>query len=980
MRNIWNILQVKPEERKAVRLMVWYSFFMGASIAFFYTAAISLFLHCFDRNMLPYVYMAGGVVIYFLGRIFRIIQRKSSISKIMTWSLLFLIITASLLTIGYIFTFNKWLAFSMFLWINVFLFVHGIIFNGLASSIFTLQQGKRLYSFIGVGEVISNVLGFFSVPLLLKFIKTEHLPLLTLFFLLLTLVVLVMLLRSFWRQLAVRRPSRVPEKKSSRSLTGFFKESFLLQLFILAILPVFGLYFVDYIFFGQTQMAFPQKEVLSGFIGIFFGITALVEFIVKTFVYGRLTGKYGVKPGLIGLPLALLISTFLASLSGTFFGVAAMFSFVVLSKLLMRSLKNSLSDPSYLILLQVMPASERFSFQGKIEGGPKALSNILVGAVIILLTALGLSLIHFNYFFILVLVVWSWAAFRMFQSYQQELRKILSSKSSAQPEEAGEGTGTSDALKPWHERMMDPFSKYDSVLSTGGGARRSLQEVEQLCRSSSADDRLMALMMIPQLGRFQSLGLLEDLLRDPVPEVRKAAIYRAGMNKSRELWPLLFESLFEEEYGRMAAVALMQAGPSVMKEADQMIKKLESRSLQQRKLVALIAEMGKGEGIKRLRALMSHPDRLVRMEAIRGLVKNHYRVNISEEVYIRQVMEEEVSLIVWSLACLNDISLYSGNDALVRALEHQAVNGKNFLFQLLALMFEPSAISRIQENFNATGREARIYAAELFDMMVSAQVREMLIPLFQNLKMEEILQAYQYQYPQENLDIHDRLIDIILKDYSLVSPWIKACALVKLAEVPSPDTEKVLLAHLVHPEPLLFESAIRTLHTMNPELLEKQSVRFGKELEDRIRKLLDNTDPDEEQWNLMDKVKLLSSLPSFRDIYEEELYPLTHGSRFLLVEAGQEVHLPLVPGKEVVYFSDRTLELLKIPSHHLQIPPGQVLCDFIPVGGITGPQNYRCLEKGTLIELNLERFYTLLCQKPFMLEQMLPVPELTPQP
>ncbi len=128
--SLLNVLQIKRVEKKPVLLLVLYGFFMGASIAFFYTASISLFLHNFQRGMLPYVYIAGGLVIYIFGQGYKRYQQKLRMSRILVVSVIFLLISSGIIIISYAVTTSPWISFVMFLWINVFLFITLLISTG----------------------------------------------------------------------------------------------------------------------------------------------------------------------------------------------------------------------------------------------------------------------------------------------------------------------------------------------------------------------------------------------------------------------------------------------------------------------------------------------------------------------------------------------------------------------------------------------------------------------------------------------------------------------------------------------------------------------------------------------------------------------------------------------------------------------------------------------------------------------------------
>src|SRR5476651_204140 len=147
---------------------------MGLAYAYFYSTSTTLILTKFDISILPYAYMAQGAVSYLVWLTYKRMERYVVFSKLFTISGVFLLISVIGLSSGYLITENKWYAFALFVWYNIFLLLNGISFWGIATKIFDLRQAKRLFGLIGSGEILARVISFLSVPLLLTFMKTAR--------------------------------------------------------------------------------------------------------------------------------------------------------------------------------------------------------------------------------------------------------------------------------------------------------------------------------------------------------------------------------------------------------------------------------------------------------------------------------------------------------------------------------------------------------------------------------------------------------------------------------------------------------------------------------------------------------------------------------------------------------------------------------------------------------------------------------------
>ena len=76
------IFNLEKGEEKIVLLIIIYSFFMGAAIAYFVSSATSLFLSLFNRQILPVAFIASGLIVYLIGIVFSKLQKSLRFSKL----------------------------------------------------------------------------------------------------------------------------------------------------------------------------------------------------------------------------------------------------------------------------------------------------------------------------------------------------------------------------------------------------------------------------------------------------------------------------------------------------------------------------------------------------------------------------------------------------------------------------------------------------------------------------------------------------------------------------------------------------------------------------------------------------------------------------------------------------------------------------------------------------------------------------------
>ena len=282
---ILNALNIRKGEEAAILLLMLYSFIIGSVIAFFYTAATSLFVVSFDSSVLPYAYIGGGIMSYLVWLLYARTERAVSFPNLVLLGISVLLVSVVFFVVGVRYFNNKWLTFLMFVWIRVFGFISVVGFWGLATKLFDLRQGKRIFGLISSGEVISDMVGFFSIPLVLLFIETTDLLYITLFGLVVCLLLMVYMLKRFKEPL--NETATKAEKKMNTSFKFIFKDKYLTLLILMAVLPMFGMCFADFSFLHQIKVEYKDAKLLASFLSIFFGATAVAEFVLKSFFSGH---------------------------------------------------------------------------------------------------------------------------------------------------------------------------------------------------------------------------------------------------------------------------------------------------------------------------------------------------------------------------------------------------------------------------------------------------------------------------------------------------------------------------------------------------------------------------------------------------------------------------------------------------------------------------------------------------------------------
>jgi len=946
---------IRPDEFGPVLYLMVFSFFVGLSMTFYFAASNAIFLKHFESWMISVSYMASGVIVWAAWWLLSRLDRRLTLGWQLIVKFLFVFTTVTAISIGVWLYDRPWLAFIMFTWVRILVYITVVTFWGLAGKLFNLRQGKRIFALLGIGEVISIIIGYFSVPLLLKFLKAPDLLFLSSGSLLICLLIVFVILRVFNTELTGNQLSSSTADTGTKTDLNYWRlirKPYFLLISLMALLPIFGYLFVDFLFLAQTKAEFANDtETIAGFFGIFLGFVAVIELIFKL-ISGRFLNKYGLKPSLVSLPVILFTGMLMAAFSGTLYGtVGLFFAFIAMVRLFERSVRSAVYEPAFQLLYQPVPSDQRLIFQNQIEGIPKASGTVITGAVILLFSAIHtFNLIHYSWIFLVVLALWIWAAFRMYDQYRNMLKTKLNELEGEnrqsdpvtelvmqslvhtgteqfdkvfsvieiiyplQTEKAIPGaivrSTVSNQLKiiqkirECHVVSVLPFLKsysetrqpdeLSALFSQTIGEledqdRHTFENIMKLCRSASIDDRRYAACMLGSSGKYNTYKLLIGLMYDPDPSVRRAAIRSGSKAKRIEFWPSMIENLADRRFAVSARIGLQQIGEPVLTELDRVFEKSGGGLYARMQIISVFESVGGPKAIKFLRSKLSHHDKEVRMLVIKALNRIGYRASVHESVGIKGMIEEVIGNIMWIQASLLDIGKAQHVNALQIALLDQLEEDKQTVFLLLSLLYDSKTMRHIMEHIESKDTNAKIYAFEIGDMLISGELKQIIFPLFEDITMSERLQRLENKFLQEKLDPLDRMIDILNRDILKTKIWVKARVIELLGELQTNRTDEIkaiLAANLSHSHELIAELAARTLAKMDKPFFFQVMSRLMKNGNPLLLKVADHfrSDSGEQVFLLYEKVQAIKNMDLFFDIPENVLVELLSRYQDIVVE------------------------------------------------------------------------------------------------
>ncbi|GAB2784745.1 hypothetical protein GCM10027275_31290 [Rhabdobacter roseus] len=873
------LLNIKQGEEKLVFLLIGYSFVMGGAMAIFYTVVASSFLMSFNSLALPQAYIVGGVFVYSLGLLVTQAQRLTSFARLAEGLLIFLIVSIAGLVAIHHYTSSKWVFFVLFIWNRVFVLVNGVTFWGVVAKLFNLQQAKRLSSLISTGDVISSVVAYLSIPLVIKYISADYLLYTVVGLLIICAVLMHRLHRIFLVDTDVLdlaheggTPQTAVTQAKPEPEPPLINKAYYSNIFLLALLPVFGLFYVEYLFFTESRAIFPDKVLLASFLGFFFGISAIIEFFIKTFFYNRLLSKYGLRIGIIMLPASLVFGFILASLYGIAYEAAALFfACIVLGRFFMSAIRKAISEPAFQVLFQPIAARIRLEVQGRIEGRAKAIGGLLAGVLLLVLTQVPfIDAQLLSVLFLLIAVLWLYISIKTQGTYKSTIR---------------------DRVYPL-QQPRDAQPRRTTRKHPATSQSHSFEALITMVSSPQSADRIEAARGLCCSGRFLAYKYLIPLLQDPDPNVREAALEASGALYRPELWPYLLEQLNSERYALPAAKALAKVGKPLLREIDRFFLNSSEEEDYQEKLIEIVEQIGGEEAIRFLRRKLNFPQRSVREKVIETLQNLGYVSTHTEQTILLQEFEDHVAFLAWLLAAQTDIlGTYEPDSELGKALEREHYRTILKVFTVLSVIYGDKfkVITLLLENKN---EDVRDYLMEISELLLPEPVKDKVLPMIDGSSLEEMNLRYQAVFPQETLSVKDRLKDIINKDYTRISPWTKAIAIKELQHDTPESVTPILVANAVASSRLISETALYVLRVLNPERYTSLTQNLARQHDDfhgAIVSELAWVSHDEEL--LVCKLRRLWSVEVLRSLKIKELKSILLRAHYLRLERHEVLDL-----------------------------------------------------------------------------------------
>ncbi|WP_424961097.1 cyclic nucleotide-binding domain-containing protein [Ekhidna sp.] len=432
--------------------------------------------------------------------------------------------------------------------------------------------------------------------------------------------------------------------------------------------------------------------------------------------------------------------------------------------------------------------------------------------------------------------------------------------------------------------------------------------IKELVRSTEASEREKGARLLAKATEDRHVAFIVELLRDINPNVRSAAMITAGKVRRPELWPILIENLHLSTYSNVAMSALKAAGEAAFHNIDTAFYKTGQYHATMIRIIQVLGRIGGRGATELLWKKIDFPDRKIVSQLLLSLSYIGFVARDFQAARIKIAVEGEIGDIAWNIKSSLEIPEEDELDKLIKeAMVEEDIKNYDNIFMLLAMIYDPQSVLLAKENIQSGTSESITFAVEMMDIFVEEELKPKLIPVVDELKIDERLVRLQNHYPPEEFDSYDDLLlQIINRDYNRINRYTKALAMYRFSQLGNHVTAD-LIANLFNPDPLLLQTAAYVIYLINKEAYHEHTKRLKpitkKELDKAILPPVFRNEDEEYHQKLLfiERVIELKKIEMFKQIPGELITYMAECLEEVRVKLGSTIIREGDGGREPMY-------------------------------------------------------------------------------
>lgn len=915
-----------------------------------------------------------------------------------------------------------------------------LVFWGSFNRMFNVRQHKRLFGSVDQGMLIASLVSFFAIPIVLPVLQSLEslftISLISVVAFMLLFIVLTFRYGGEQWQLAAEKQKNRKVSWTEFVRNRYVISLSLLIIVGMVVLKFVDYLFLNVSTrqFNENQLAtflslFEATVVVFSFL---FQTLAADRIIAD---YG-LRVSILINPVLVGLFMAGAVGMGLA-FGFTAGSPAFLFFFIMIAmgQLIVLSVKESIDEP--VLKLYELPLDSRIKIdiQGKLEGVVAGFAMVLAGGLIHLFNQFQFqNLLYTTAFTLPVVGLWYFVGNRIYRHYRKTLQETLIQNKRMvaghiEHEYTVDKVLEKEVNSPAVNRVLyglklmeqlEPALFENTIIQLTGSNHPVISEyakeriktlalewnpeadarlnqlvqealhtaedtnvlyisserLTRLSKSVKPADRILAARLLRKINSPESIFTLLELLRDPDYRVRSEAIITARKVKRPETFQALIDLLLHPLYGHQAASALIEAGEAALPALEAAFHRSGQSDQAMFRIVQIMGRIGGPKALELLWQKADYPDKRIVRQILYSLRYINYRAKGRQVQQVMDLLDAEIGKTLWNLAALHELPNQPVYRLLREALTEEINGNYHQLTVLLSILYDPEAVQLVRENIQSGDPNGIAYAIELMDLFVDQELKPKLLPLFDDISINNKLEKLQIYYPREKYNPIQVINYILNRDFNQNNRWTKACAIYTASQIPDFRISRGLIAQMFNQDKLLQEAAAWV--TYNKDRLVYHTV--SQRLPARNKKFLDSaiqnnqlTDGLNDGFFLgIEIILFMRKLPCFKnipgvllaDLYDKTIaFDLRPQDK---ISWANDLYTP------VIISAHGTVECHNADGESMLLHEGQVYGPIVPASANHKPYTeLSALERAVIFKINLPDFYQVIANHHQMVEALI---------
>ena len=293
-------------------------------------------------------------------------------------------------------------------------------------------------------------------------------------------------------------------------------------------------------------------------------------------------------------------------------------------------------------------------------------------------------------------------------------------------------------------------------------------------QSSSSSDRVLAAHVLRDAAIPSFYRQAIQLLNDPDPSVRAAAVEAAAAMRHPPLWPLVVDALQDPQLAAVVSEALISAGASAV---PSLVAGFEHHAVDRPFRLSVLRILGLIRGdevIRRVFPLSGLPNREERHTALVSLVSCSFRPGSEQRDFLRERLRDEAGDSARLLMARESLHGPQEAGVLCVALIEEVQRVRHRIFLFLALLYPDREAITTWDNYASGLRKRRAYALEVVENFTTNDEWTWLLPTLEDLSPTDRSRRFGREFgvmPQS----FEEQVTAIVEDEAL-SDWTLLCA------------------------------------------------------------------------------------------------------------------------------------------------------------------------------------------------------------